>query len=176
MLMFVFVVYVLRMSTVCEAIKAVPESASGLPLGLVLGGLVAVVVVGGLVAWWMIEVRRLLWWAQDRSDKGANKAEALELRSMMQSLRMHELIRMLDQDFYEFNPAHDKTWIVRRVRDWVSLFIEVRVKALGVGVEAAALVLVRYCLRTVRERLSTNSLCGLAGLADLQLSELRLLT
>ena len=172
--MFVFVVYVLRMSGVCAAIKG--ESWSPLAVGLEVAGALLAMTAIFLIVLWMWEIRRLLWWAQDRSDKGANKTEALELRSMMKSLRMHELIRMLDQDFYEFNPQHDKTWIVRRVRDWVSLFVEVRVRALGIVIEPAALVLVRFCLRTVRERLSTNSLCGLAGLADMQLGELRLLT
>jgi len=105
------------------------------------------------VVYYLRNMSQWLWWSADRADKASNKLEAMELRQMLTGLRCHELIRHLLMSFDEFQPAADRTWLLRRLSDLVSQFVEVRVRDVGIAVAQDSLVLVRFCLRTVRERL-----------------------
>ena len=123
-----------------------------------------IVVLGAVsyvVIWYLRDMKTNLWWAQDRADKSSNKLEALELRSMFQGLRCHEFVRHLSMDFENFDSASDRCWLLRRVGDLVSLFVEVRVKmAADVTLAGDALRLCRLCLRIMRDRLSKTPSSG----------------
>ena len=94
-----------------------------------------------------------LWKVEDRCDKAANKAEAIEMRQCVSGCRLHEVVRMLMQRLTDFQPQADPTWLVRQWADVVTEMLEVRVKAYG-GTAADFHDTVRYVVRIVVERLN----------------------
>lgn len=102
------------------------------------------------------EATNLLWFASDRADKGSNKAEFLEHRAMSTNLRCHELLRMVMTDLSEFQEDCDRTWLLRRLADWVAMFTEAKVRTYGQGVNVVPAL--RFILRTIVDRVNSGGM------------------
>ena len=92
-----------------------------------------------------------LWAIEDRCDKTSNKTEQIELRAMLGSIRLHEVLRLFMQMLSDFQPTGDPTWLPRQLADLVTNTIEVRMRHFG-GTSADYEALMRFIMRVAVDR------------------------
>ena len=92
-----------------------------------------------------------LWSIEDRCDKTSNKTEQIELRAMLGSIRLHEVLRLFMQMLSDFEPTGDPTWLPRQLADLLTNTIEARMRHFG-GTSADYEALMRFIMRVAVDR------------------------
>lgn len=136
----------------CESMKAEGFPSEG--LWLLRCMTVSLIVLTVLSVWAISLLRRTEYtvsWMSDSLELHSSKLSHIEERLMHHRLRAHELLRHLMQEVSTFDPDCDSAYLVRKVADWVSMFIEVRV---SVGVDRREILpLLKYVVGVMRLRL-----------------------